>query len=136
MLSKSAKNAIRAVEFLVSTSNENNKFRVIEIAESLEIPQPYLSKIMQNLSKEAIVSSAKGPNGGFYIGATNRNKSLWDVVLCIDGDVRFQECLLGTPNCSEENPCSVHGIAVEYRTNLINLLKNKKIDWLIENKEP
>lgn len=127
MLSKSAKYAIRAVEYLVQNSNQENKLRVQEIAEAIEVPVPFLAKILQELSRNRIISSVKGPNGGFFIKSDECKQSLWDVVVCVDGKAKFQECFLGTPNCDHNNPCSMHDIAVEFRNNLINNLKSEKI---------
>lgn len=136
MLSKSAKYAIRAVEFLVQNSNQENKFRAQEIAEAIEVPVPFLAKILQALSRNKIISSTKGPHGGFFIKTEECKHSLWDVVVCIDGKAKFEECFLGTPNCDQNNPCSMHDIAVEFRNNLINNLKSEKIHAFKEpNKE-
>ncbi len=132
MLSKSAKYAIRAMEFLVANSNQESKFRSAEIAASIEVPQPFLSKILQDLSKGGLVTSLKGPTGGFFISSQNRDKTLWDVVLCIDGDTRFNECYLGRRECNANNPCSIHDIAVEFRSTLYEDLKSRRIEWLKE----
>ncbi|MAY84803.1 MAG: transcriptional regulator [Flavobacteriales bacterium] len=130
MLSTSAKYAIRAVEFLLDHSTENKRIRAIEISIGIAVPQPYLSKILQDLSKGDIISSAKGPNGGFYLNKANKEKSLWDVVVCIDGIAEFNKCYMGTPNCDANNPCSLHDLALEFRTSLINNLKGRRVDRL------
>lgn len=132
MLSKSAKYGIRAVEFLVNYSNQNQKYRAKEIAEQIEVPEPFLAKILQVLSRSRIISSIKGPNGGFFIKRTDNDKTLWDVVVCIDGRESFRECFLGTPNCDQYNPCSLHDIITEFRNNLINNFKEKRINALSE----
>ena len=78
------------------------------MASDLDIPYPFLSKIMQQLSKSKIVSSTKGRNGGFYLSAENRKRPLVDVVICIEGDNVFKNCILGLPDCSDINPCVLH----------------------------
>lgn len=130
MLSKSAKYAIRAVEFLVENQDEDRNFGVKEISRNIEVPTPFLSKILQQLSRERIIHSVKGPNGGFSIERTGNKKTLWDVVLCVDGKERFKECFLGSPQCNSDNPCSMHDMVMEFRLTLINKLKRKEIQAL------
>jgi len=56
--------AIRALTYLVERGPEN---RVLarEVSESENIPGPFLGKVFQTLVKGGILTSAKGPGGGF-----------------------------------------------------------------------
>ena len=67
MLSNSSKYAIRAVLYLANNSSVEKKLGSKKIAEEIDIPAPFLAKIFQVLSKANIISSTKGPNGGFYL---------------------------------------------------------------------
>jgi len=106
MFSNATKYAIRTVLFLATKEGENPKCKVSDIAAELEIPKPFLSKILQKLAKADLVSSAKGRGGGFYLTDDNLAKTLLDIIECIDGTNTLNECILGQPTCSDENPCS------------------------------
>ncbi len=107
MFSNSTKYAIRTIEYLL-LNQDQDKLSVIKLATELDIPQPYLSKIMQQLSKGNIISSTKGRGGGFYLSNENLKRPLIDIVICIEGYNVFDKCVLGLNKCSDENPCMLH----------------------------
>ncbi|MCC8360366.1 RrF2 family transcriptional regulator [Salinimicrobium sediminilitoris] len=108
MLSSSSKYAVNAVLYLAVHSNDKNKIRAKEIAEAIKLPSPFLSKLLQSLSRENIISSSKGPTGGFYLTKQALNTPLIEVVNIIDGTSRLEDCVLGLKKCSSEQPCPVH----------------------------
>lgn len=91
---------------------------VKEIAEALNMPQQFLSKILQQLARHGLISSIKGPNGGFYINEANTKVTLLDIVECMDGKGALSGCLLGLPVCSVEDPCPLHHHFYESREGL------------------
>lgn len=108
MLSSSSKYAVNAVLYLAVHSSDKNKIRAREIAEAIKLPSPFLSKLLQSLSRENIISSSKGPTGGFYLTKQALNTPLIEVVNIIDGTNRLEDCVLGLKKCSSEQPCPVH----------------------------
>ncbi|MCY2687152.1 RrF2 family transcriptional regulator [Salinimicrobium sp. TH3] len=108
MLSSSSKYAVNAVLYLAVHSNDKNKIRAKEIAEAIKLPSPFLSKLLQSLSRENLISSSKGPTGGFYLTKQALNTPLIEVVNIIDGTSRLEDCVLGLKKCSSEQPCPVH----------------------------
>ena len=108
MLSSSSKYAVNAVLYLAVHSSETKKIRAKEIAEAINLPSPFLSKILQTLSRENIISSSKGPTGGFFLTEEAQEIPLIEVVKIIDGTDRLDDCVLGLKKCSAEQPCPVH----------------------------
>mgnify|MGYP000285984406 CR=1 FL=1 len=127
MLTKSSKNAIRAVLYLTTKSSINNKMSAKEVALGLEIPGPFLAKTMQELTKNNIVTSVKGPNGGFYLSEKNKKKTLLDVIATIDNIEKFDECFLGQLECNEDKPCVLHHLYTPFKKSILNKLKTKSI---------
>ncbi len=127
MLSNAAKYAIRSILYLAMYTDRKKKIRVKKIAEELSTPQPFLAKILQKLTKSKLVSSTKGPNGGFYLSEANKQNSIWDIIENIDGTVKFEECFLGLKKCEDANPCPVHYIAVPFRKQILLDFKDKTI---------
>ena len=127
MLSKASKYAINAVLLLVSTSSESIKISSKKIANDLGIPAPFLAKTMQKLTKKNIISSAKGPHGGFYLTTENRKKTIFDIIDCIENTNKFNQCYLSQLECSEESYCVVHHLYCPFKNQLIKKLKDKTI---------
>ena len=71
-----------------------------EIAKGIDSPEHFIAKILQDLSRNGIVQSQKGPSGGFYLDKKSLGCSLADVVKVIDGGEIFTGCGLGLKQCS------------------------------------
>ena len=55
----------KTVLYLALNSNETKRVMVKHIAAPINVPQAYLAKLLQELSRAHIISSVKGPKGGF-----------------------------------------------------------------------
>jgi len=136
MLSNTCKYAIRAVIYLAVHADKTEKIGIKRIAEDLEIPMPFLGKILQNLAKNKILSSTKGPHGGFGIGKALNEVSLHDIVEIIDGTDAFEFCVIGLRTCNELNEqavhCSLHEAYLPIRENLRNIFRNTSIQSLAQ----
>lgn len=132
MFSNACKYAIRAILFLASEAEEQTKLGSKQIAEKLNVPAPFLAKLMRELASKKIISSSKGPKGGFYMDNENFQKSVWDVILTVDGPDRFNSCFLGLPKCNRENPCIIHHIIEPFRDGLMHEFRDKSIKELIQ----
>jgi len=132
MLSNSCKYAIRAVIYIALHSDDSHKLGSKFVAENLNMPQPFLAKILQELTKRHIISSSKGPKGGFYLTEDNLYNSVLDIVNAIDGLDKFNQCFLGLHTCSSEKPCSVHNIVEPFKENIAIKLSNNTIAQFAE----
>ncbi len=130
MFSSTSQYAIRTVLYLAKNQAENKKFRVQDISLELEIPESYLRKILQQLSKHRIVSSTKGPNGGIYLTDENMEHSILDVLTCIEGHDVFESCVLGLPKCSSKNPCYLHTYYLNFKEDLQEMIKDASLNDL------
>jgi Rrf2 family protein len=108
MLSNTSKYAIRAVIYLALYSTKEKKAGIREIAGQLDIPSPFLGKILQLLARHHILGSTKGPNGGFYLNKPAMDISLMEIIELIDGIDSFNTCAIRTVACDPAHPCSIH----------------------------
>ncbi len=127
MISNSSKYAIRSVLFLSVHSDEQTKMSAKNIADSIEIPAPFLAKILQQLSKNKLISSSKGSRGGFYLTKKDESNTVLDIIYCIDGPDKFSNCFLGLSKCSDTSPCPVHHLVAPFRNNLLTEMGRKTI---------
>ncbi|WP_010254911.1 RrF2 family transcriptional regulator [Myroides injenensis] len=127
VFSKTCQYAIRAVFYIAKRSEQGYKSNIKEIASEVNSPEHFLAKILQKLSKEGLIQSIKGPNGGFYIDIPHLDRPLIDIVIAIEGKELLTECGMGLSYCSEKNPCPLHKDFKIIRTKLIKLLKSTTI---------
>ncbi|PCJ27898.1 MAG: transcriptional regulator [Flavobacteriales bacterium] len=135
MLSKSCVYALRSLVFVAHNASCSSKIGIKEIAKELDLPTPYLGKILQQLTKHKIIQSIKGPNGGFYIDEESQKIKLITIIEVFDGLDFFNRCGLGLKECSEEHPCPLHDDFKIYRERLLNLFSSKSIADMVSKIE-
>ena len=133
MLSNSSKYAIKAVLYLAMYSDENKKVMVKDISEPINVPRAYHAKLLQELSRKNIISSTRGPKGGFYLNDDNKKQSIMQIIYAIDGEKKMNSCMLSLEHCNEEKPCPLHYFASPYKSKLIGNLNHKTINDLCED---
>jgi Rrf2 family protein len=107
ILSQTAVYALKAVLYLAEAEGEELA-RVEDIAKALNVPRNYLSKILHTLARAGLLSSTRGPRGGFRLGVDASKLTLQRVIDPFDEVVGRSGCLLGRPRCSDANPCAAH----------------------------
>ncbi|MDQ1090102.1 MULTISPECIES: Rrf2 family transcriptional regulator [unclassified Siphonobacter] len=127
IFSKTCEYAIRAVFYIAHKSTTGHKTGIKDIAAGIDSPELYLAKILQNLSRQGIISSTKGPNGGFYMQESSLKKPLSEVVEAVDGNSLFYGCALGLSQCSEVNPCPLHDQFKSIRDQIHQVLQQTTI---------
>lgn len=126
MLSKSCEYGLRAALYLASL-DEEGYVPISTISEELDISFPFLTKIFQKLNDAGLLTSQRGPKGGVALTKTADEVTLYEIVVAIDGDDLFQECVLGLPGCGDAEPCPLHDEWAEERSRLETLFRNASL---------
>jgi Rrf2 family transcriptional regulator, iron-sulfur cluster assembly transcription factor len=106
-LSQTSRYALRALVYLADEDGDG-PVRVEVIAEDLGVPRNYLSKILHALAKSGVLTSLRGPRGGFRLARPAEDVRLVDVVSEFDSVEALGTCLLGRPQCVDSDPCAAH----------------------------
>lgn len=126
IFSRQCEYALQAVLYM-SAQPKAKYTNINEISEHLGIPMPFLGKTLQLLVKGKVLSSLKGPNGGFRLGKDPREIALFHVVEAIDGTDFMTSCVLGFPECSSKIPCPMHSDWGQLRDRVYQMLANKTV---------
>lgn len=125
MFSKTCEYALRAIMEISRNSIIGKRVNLHEIAIALESPEPFTAKIVQQLSKNNIIKSIKGPSGGYEISIhTMKNTKIITIVEIFDGKGVMSKCVLGLKECGNQNPCCFHNQYVPIRDQLQKELTN------------
>ncbi len=133
MISKSCKYAIRSAIYIASKADENVKLSVKEIAKEIDAPPAFTGKVLQILNKHRIVSSLKGPYGGFFCEKNQLKLPIINIVNAIDGLSVFTECVLGLHECTDAHPCPMHYQHAEMRDKMRKSFEETTIVSLAES---
>jgi len=127
IFSKTCEYAMRAVFFIAHRTADGGRVGIKEISTGIDSPEPFLAKILQDLTRKGILNSAKGPNGGFYMDDRNLKFPLSEVVNAVDGNGIFTGCAMGLQYCSSANPCPLHKEFKDIRNKIQVMMENTTI---------
>lgn len=136
MFSKACEYGIKASVFIIDSSLKDQKVSMKEVAKAIDSPEAYTSKILQQLTRNNIIQSEKGPTGGFSVEKDKiKELNLRMIVTAIDGDSIYEECGLGFHQCNESKPCVIHHQYKSIRDDLKTMLENTLLVDLSEDIE-
>lgn len=128
MFSKACEYGIRAAIYIAKKSLKEQKVSLKEVAQAINSPEAYTSKILQKLAKNGVINSDKGPTGGFSMDKQELNHvKLSTIVFILDGDTIYKGCGLGLENCNEKMPCPMHNQFKSVRESLKIMLESTTI---------
>jgi Rrf2 family protein len=134
MFSKATEYALRATIYIAQKSTEEKKIGIAEIAAAIDSPESFTAKIMQALTRDnKIVSSVRGPNGGFFITEKVKKLPVRCILQAMGEDAVLEKCVLGLKKCSEKLPCPMHLQYKSIKIQLIKLFELKTIQELADN---
>lgn len=136
VFSKSFGYALRGILYIAIMNGEKQKVQIDEIAEKLSIPRHFLGKVMQELVRNNILSSMKGPYGGFSLNENSLNTSLIALVKITDGLEQFESCVLRLKKCNSLDPCPLHKQVEHYKTELLQLFSDTSVNDLLKKDKP
>jgi Rrf2 family protein len=110
---------------LISIAKSTVPKNVDLLSKELNIPKPYLAKILQNFSKQNILKSFKGINGGFELALHPRDISILQIATISEEKLpTVFECSSSQDDCPslQASSCSLW--------NVLNNLQTKIDDFL------
>jgi Rrf2 family nitric oxide-sensitive transcriptional repressor len=93
MFSQTVEYALRAVVHLAAEAPAPRTTE--QIAAATRVPKPYLSKVLQGLSRAGIVHSRRGIGGGMTLTKAPADLTILEVVNAVEPIGRIRECPLG-----------------------------------------
>lgn len=108
MLSRTSEYAVRAV-IVLAREYGHRAVSATEIASIIGAPHNYLSKTLNALARRGILTSARGPGGGFSLAVAPDVLTVADIVdVFADANVSGARCLLRDAECDPAHPCTAH----------------------------
>jgi Rrf2 family protein len=129
ILSRTSQYAVQALIYM-ATQPLGTPILNKDIAAKLNVPAPYLAKILQSLAKGDLLYSYRGRLGGFCLKEEGQRTTLMDILLLTEGPAFTQSCLLGLKKCSDDTACPVHFRWQPVKEKIISLLKETTLDKL------
>jgi len=131
MFDLSSQYAIRAMIYLAQLE-PGRLVQAHIMAKELSLPAPYLSKILQQMVKDGLTVSRKGPSGGFALARKPEEIRLYDLLDSFQKIHRVENCILGDATCSDEDPCALHSFWKQMRDTFVDTMRSMTLADLVE----
>jgi len=106
-LSNSSQYAIRILSYM-TLKQETNLHNATELAEALQIPYKYLTKIMTEVVKSGLVVSIRGREGGYKFKKPTSEIIVSDILDIFHDSIKDEQCVLGIGFCNGICKCALH----------------------------
>lgn len=123
---------IRALQYL-ARQKPGKVCLISEISREQDIPEKFLAKIMQSLSKGNLVKSYRGVKGGFALSRPPEEVTLRDAVECLEGPVNIISCLGQPEKCVRSTACLVRPVWREAQEQMLKALEKTDLKSISEN---
>lgn len=136
LFSKTFGYALRGVLYVAITIESKPRVQLEEIAQQLALPRHFMGKVMKKLVKEGVLTSLKGPYGGFCINERTMKTSLLKLTEITGEAGEFTICVLRLGKCNSANPCPMHRKVESIRQQWQTVLSSTTIEDLLTKKQP
>jgi len=88
---------------------ENGPITLAEIAQRQGISLSYLEQLFSRLRRQTLVTSVRGPGGGYRLGRDAKEIYIGEVIQAVDENMDTTRCG-GAHNCQENERCLTHDL--------------------------
>jgi Rrf2 family protein len=126
--------AIRAMTYL-GEQEAGKLSSTREISVAMDIPLPYLAKIVNRLSRRRLVRARRGPSGGIMLARPASRITVADIVDAMGEGLNNPRCILGIAECGDRTPCPVHDSWKKVRELLTRTLHEQTVRDLVRTRQ-
>jgi Rrf2 family iron-sulfur cluster assembly transcriptional regulator len=98
-----------------------------EISQAQGVPEKFLAKIFQNLTRDGLVRSHRGVHGGFSLAKPPKRISVADILVAIQGDADPIKCVIKRRDCGKKKTCAVRQLILDGRRSMFALYKRRSL---------
>ncbi|MFA6357816.1 MAG: Rrf2 family transcriptional regulator [Candidatus Omnitrophota bacterium] len=124
LITRNTDYALRAICYI---SKQKGIVAVDELVRKLDVPGPFMRKILQQLSKEKILESYKGQSGGFKLRVSPLKIYVIDIMRIFQGRFNLSECFLKKNICPDKGKCALSKKIHAIEENVFKQLKQISI---------
>lgn len=95
--------AVRAI--CAIAKKDKKRVSVSELVQELNMPRPFLRRLLQQLSRRKILDSFKGLGGGFTLAKPADKIYLKELMKIFQGSFKINECFLQKKACPNIKEC-------------------------------
>lgn len=104
-----------------------------EISERQNISLSYLEQLFGKLRRRALVTSVRGPGGGYRISRSTESITVGEIIRAVDETVDATQCG-GLKNCKDDKECITHELWTGLNEHIFDYMDTVKLSDLVEKR--
>ena len=124
-LSKTTQYALRILNLMAEDAEK--MYSSVYLYSELNIPKKYLQRLLTDLSKNGLINSIQGRNGGYAFAKKIDTIFLSDIVEAVEGFQKEPSCFFGFETCILDDPCAMHDIWASSQNEIIKILSKTRL---------
>jgi len=114
--------------------NGEGPVTLAEISERQKISLSYLEQLFGKLRRQALVSSVRGPGGGYHLAKPVQEVSVADIILAVDEPIDATQCG-GKENCHDDQKCITHDLWMSLNERIFEYLRGVTLGDLVAQQQ-
>ncbi len=98
-----------------------------EVARSENIPEKFLAKIFQGLTRSGLIRSHRGARGGFSLARPANQITVKELLEAIQGPFALAKCLSEQEDCDKEEMCKLRKILQKAQDSTMRVLNQHNL---------
>ena len=118
----------------ISLHCDDKPVSLAEISERQDISLSYLEQLFSKLRKQGLVSSMRGPGGGYRLSREPADIAVSEIIMAVDENVDFSNCA-GAGNCQQDERCLTHNLWMDLSHRIQSFLDGISLEEMMSRTE-
>ena len=102
-----------------------------EVSRAEDIPEKFLAKIFQSLTRFGLLRSYRGARGGFSLARPANKITVKELLEAIQGPICFSKCLSELDDCDRKEICKLRTVLQKAQDSTMKILTQKTLADLV-----
>ena len=117
----------------VKDSTGSKPVTLADISERQAISLSYLEQLFSRLRRQGLVSSVRGPGGGYRVAKAHEEISVSHIITAVDELIDATQCG-GKEDCHDEGRCMTHDLWASLNNKILDYLSGVTLADMVDNK--
>jgi Rrf2 family iron-sulfur cluster assembly transcriptional regulator len=118
----------------VAIHADSGPVSLADISERQDISLSYLEQLFSKLRKQGLVTSVRGPGGGYLLGRCSADIAIADVISAVNENVDATKCS-GKTGCQAGQQCLTHNLWAGLSQRIEEFLQGISLSELVEQRD-
>jgi Rrf2 family iron-sulfur cluster assembly transcriptional regulator len=114
----------------LAMNNGQGPVTLADISARQKISLSYLEQLFGKLRRQSLVSSVRGPGGGYNLARPTPEVSLADIIQAVDEPIDTTQCG-GHENCHDDHKCLTHDLWTDLNRHIFEYLRSVSLSQLV-----